>query len=170
MHKISERNKGLVTGFVMVVTSLLMFYGLHKSLQGRNEYIVFALYIAGICWCLADYHRQQNSKKFKDYFSAGFKTFIVACLMMVVFVYIFNKLNPQIRDAMIAENNKLVSEVGSRTPAEVQANADKIKELYLPFTLLATTLKYLFLGGLITMVGAGFLSSRAAESNRPGHI
>ncbi len=154
----------------MVITSLVMFYGMHISLQGRNEYIVFALYIAGICWCLADYHRQRNNKTFKDYFSAGFKTFIVACLMMVVFVYIFNKLNPQIRDAMIAENNKLVSEVGSRTPAEVQANADKIKELYLPFTLLATTLKYLFLGALITVVGAGFLSSRGADSNRQGHI
>ncbi|MEO7264511.1 MAG: DUF4199 family protein [Ferruginibacter sp.] len=170
MDKISERNKGLITGILMVATSLLLFYVLHKSLQGRNEYIIFALYIAGICWCLADYHRQSNNKKFKDYFSAGFKTFIVACLMMVVFAYIFNKLNPQIRDTMIAENNDLVLKSGSRTPAEVQANGDKIKELYLPFTLLATTLKYLFLGALITMVGAGFLSSRAADANRPGHI
>lgn len=154
----------------MIATCLVMFYGLHKSLQGRNEYIVFALYIAGIGWCLADYHRQPNSKKFKDYFSAGFKTFIVACLMMVVFVYIFNKLNPQIRDAMIAENNKLVTEVGSRTPAEVQANAEKIKELYLPFTLLATILKYLFLGALVTLVGSGFLSSSTSVSKQAGHI
>ncbi len=166
MHKISERNKGLITGILMIATSLVIFYVLHKSLLGTNEYIVFALYIAGLCWSLFDYHQQSNSKKFKDYFSAGFRTFIVACLLMVVFVYIFNKLNPQIRDAMIAENDKLVSEVGSRTPAEVQANADKIKELYLPFTLLATTLKYLFIGALISVVGAGFLSNRAAESNR----
>ncbi|MEO6406151.1 MAG: DUF4199 domain-containing protein [Ferruginibacter sp.] len=166
MRSISARNKGIIIGVLMVAICLVMFYMLHKSLQGRNEYVVFAIYIAGICWSLLDHKSQYKADSFKEYFSTGFKTFIVPCLLMVLFVYIFNKLNPQIRDSMISENNNLLQQDGSRTPAEVQANADKIKELYIPFTLLATTIKYLFMGALVTLVGAGFLSSKPAQATR----
>ena len=162
MVDISERNKGLLTGAVMILVCLILFYLLHQQITRTNEYLVFAIYIAGICWSLVAYHRKQTSKTFKDYFSAAFKTFVVASLLIVLFIFIFNKLNPQIRDKMIAENNALLIKDGSRTPAEVQANAAKVKELYLPFTLMATTIKYLFLGALISVVGAGFLSSKKA--------
>ncbi len=81
MQNISARNKGIITGFVMIGILLLFFYGLHKPVNGTTEYIVYVVYIVGILWSLFDFKKSATADaKFKDYFSVAFKTFVIVVL------------------------------------------------------------------------------------------
>jgi hypothetical protein len=79
---------------------------------------------------------------------------------MVIFTYIFYKFNTQYRDNGIAENNKLLLQEGNHTPAEIENNALQLKKIFMPMMLGINTFKYLILGVLVTVVGAGFLSKK----------
>lgn len=161
MQTISPRNKGLVTGSLMVTVLLVFFYGLHKPVIGTAEYVVYAVYIAGILWSLFDFKKTAAADaKFKDYFSTGFKTFIVSVLIMAVFTFIFYKFNLQLRDGPIAENSKLLLQEGNKTTAEIATNAEQLRKIFMPMMVGITTFKYLAIGALIAAVGAGFLSQK----------
>lgn len=145
----------------MATVLLLFFYGLHKPVIGTAEYVVYAVYIAGILWSLFDFKKTATADaKFKDYFSTGFKTFIVAVLIMAVFTFIFYKFNLQLRDGPIAENSKLLLQEGNKTTAEIATNAEQLRKIFMPMMVGITTFKYLAIGALIAAVGAGFLSQK----------
>src|SRR5438128_1585034 len=136
--------KGLITGFVMIALSLLFFYGLKMPANGREQFAVLSAYVIGIAWSLISYKRSTDAQRtFKEYFSVGFKTFIVVTLLMVVFTFIFYKCNLQIREDGIAENNKLLLQEGDHTPAEIEKNADKLRSIFIPLMMGIATFKYL---------------------------
>jgi hypothetical protein len=163
MKNLNARNKGILTGSVMVIVLLLLYYGLHRPITGASEFIVYAIYTAGILWCLYEYKKNTCTKmKFKDYFATGFKTFIIVVLIMVLFTFIFYKLNMQLVTNSIEENNTLLLKEGNKTPVEIAANAAQMKKIFMPMMLGITTFKYLILGTLITAIGAGFLSQDKA--------
>jgi Protein of unknown function (DUF4199) len=161
MANISARNKGIITGFVMIGIWLLLFYGLHKPVIGTTEYYIYVIYIAGITWSLFNYKKTAvGDEKFKDYFSVGFRTFIIVVLMMAIFAFIFYKFNVQLRDGPIAENSQLLLKQGNKTPAEIEANAALLRKIYLPMMTGITTFKYLLIGATIAAVVSGFLSRK----------
>jgi hypothetical protein len=161
MAKIAATYKGLITGALMIALMAICFYGLKLPFNGKEQYLVYTIYTAGIVWSLLAYQKTAGGTiKFKDYFSAGFKTFVIVTLMMVIFTYIFYTLNTQYRDNGIAENNKLLLQEGNHTPAEIENNAQQLKKIFMPMMLGINTFKYLILGVLVTVVGAGFLSKK----------
>jgi hypothetical protein len=134
--------------------------------NGSNQYMVLLLFIAGIAWTLLDFRQTvRDTAGFKDYFSEGFKCFIVITLLMVIYTFAFYKLNPQIMENGIKENNILVMKEGNHTPAEIEENANKLRNIFMPMMLAINTMKYLFLGALVSLVGAGFLVKR--KFNKP---
>ncbi|MBU3714240.1 MAG: DUF4199 domain-containing protein [Ferruginibacter sp.] len=162
MRYIYPRNKGIITGLVLIVLSVILFYGFHLPENGKSQYVVLTTFIIGLLWVLIDFHiRQTDAQKFKEYFSEGFKAFIVITLLMVCYSYIFYKNNPQIMEKGIAENNALISEQGNRTNEEINENAEKLRSIFMPMMLFITTMKFLILGSLVTVVTAGFLSQKA---------
>lgn len=164
MKTLTARNKGIITGTVMVLLSLFFYYVLRQPLESYYQYAVYTVYIAGIIWTLISFHKSgSNALKFKDYFQEGFKCFAIVTFFMVVFVFIFFKLNPGIRDTKFAENNRLLLQEGNHTAAEIEANTKQMKRIFIPMMLGITTFVYLFLGLLITVVTAGFLSQKKAQ-------
>ena len=161
MHNISARNKGLITGTVMVAMALFFFYVLKKPIESNVQYIIYGIYSAGIIWAVLDFKKTAaGSEKFKDYFAAGFKMFVIVTLIMVLFVFIFFYFNPQISDAKFTENTKLLLQEGNHTPAEIEKNSAQMKSIFLPMMLGITTFAYLFLGALITSLTAAFVSQK----------
>lgn len=77
---------------------------------------------------------------------------------MVLYTFVFYKLNPQILENAIKENNTLVMKEGNRTAAEIDANSAKLRSIFMPMMLIITTIKFLILGALVAVIGAGFLS------------
>lgn len=161
LQKINATKKGLLTGFVMIGMSLFFFYGLKWPLNGQEQYIIYTVYLAGILWSLVSFMQAKTeTKTFKEYFSSGFKTFVVVTLLMVVFTFIFFSFDNSYRESGIAENNKLLLAEGNHTPAEIESNAAQLRKIFMPMMLGITLFKYLILGALVTAVGAGFLSQR----------
>jgi hypothetical protein len=161
MKNISARNKGIITAVVMIALTLFFYYGLKQPVESPYQYGVYAAYTIGILWTLISFNKTVNKgAKFKDYFQEGFKTFAIVTLFMVAFVFIFFSANPEIRDAKFAENNRLLLQEGNHTAAEIEANTKQMKRIFIPMMLGITTFVYLFLGVLVTVVTAGFLSQK----------
>jgi hypothetical protein len=159
MKDISATKKGLIIGGLLIVLSACLFYVFKLPENGSNQYAVLLLFIAGVIWALVDYKRKAaTTAGFKDYFNEGFRAFIVVTLLMVVYTFVFYKLNPQILENAIKENNTLVMKEGNRTAAEIDANSDKLRSIFMPMMLIITTIKFLILGALVAVIGAGFLS------------
>lgn len=161
LQQINPTRKGLVTGLLMIALSLLLFYVVKMPLNQKDQYILFSVYIAGIIWSLYAYKQAAtDDTTFKNYFSTGFKTFIVATLLMVLYTFIFFTFNTAYREAGIAENNTLLLKEGNHTPAEIESNARQLRQIFMPVMIGITTFKYLILGALVTAVSAGFFSRR----------
>ena len=161
MKNLSARNKGLMTGILMIAMALFFFYVLKQPFEGNFQYIIYFVYTAGIVWCLLDFKKTAPvDTKFKEYFSAGIKMFVMVTLLMVLFVFVFFYINPEIRDAKFAENSKLLLAEGNHTPVEIEKNTNQMKRIFILMMMGITTFVYLFLGALITSLTAGVLSSK----------
>jgi Protein of unknown function (DUF4199) len=161
MKNISAKYIGLITGGLMVLVSLLMFYQFHLPDTGTVKYVCFSIYTVGIIISLFFFKNNNiEGKEFKDYFSEGFKTFVVVSLMMAIFTFVFYKMNPQIFEKTIEEINKINALDTNKTPAEVIENGNKIKNIQLPMTVTINTLMYMIIGALVSLIGAGFLSQK----------
>lgn len=161
LKDLNATKKGLITGMVMIGLALFFFYVLKMPINQKEQYVIFTVYIAGIAWSLLS-HKQisAENKNFKSYFSTGFKTFIVVTLLMVLYTFIFFKFNTAYRDAGIAENNELLMKEGNHTAAEIERNANQLKQIFMPVMVGIATFKYLILGALVTLIGSGYLSRK----------
>lgn len=142
----------------MIILALFFFYGLKQQPDSEYQYIIYSVYSIGIIWSITAFSKTAgNETKFKEYFSAGFKTFIVITLLMVVFTGIFFKINPGILESKIELNNKLAVQEGNHTPAEIEANANQMRSIFIPMMLTITTFMYLFLGALVSAITSGVI-------------
>lgn len=161
MKNISAKYIGLLTAAAMVAASLLLFYVFHFPENGKNQYFIYGIYAIGIIMGLFLYHQtNKEESSFKNYFSEGFKVFVVVTLIMAVFTFIFYKMNPQILENALVEINTYNAKDENKTPAEVTANAEKLRGIFIPMMIATTTVKNLVLGALITIIAAGFLSQK----------
>ena len=163
MINISSKYIGLITGTAMLMAALIMFYIVKIPAIGSGQYLVWTIYTAGIIWALMN-HKTAPEQTFKAYFSEGFKTFIVAALIIIVYTFIFYKMNPQIVEKMIMDNDALIIKEGNHTPAEMQQNADKFRSIFIPGMLMTNTLIYLVIGALVSVIGAGFLADKKVKN------
>lgn len=158
MKSFNPTIKGIICGIAMIIAALINFYIFHQPVDSSYQYIVYAIYGIGIVWSIYDFSKQVSSDtKFKEYFSAGFKTFIVITLLMVIYTAIFHILNPQILESKIALNNVLVAKEGNHTPVEIEENAKQMRSIFIPMMSAVTTFIYLFLGALISAVTSGVI-------------
>ena len=161
MKNLSAKYIGLLTAAGMVGASLILFYVYNFPDNGKNQYVIYAIYAVGILSSLILFKKNTTEEStFKNYFSEGFKVFVVVTLVMAVFAFIFYKTNPQIFDNTLVEINNYNSKDKDKTPAEVIENAEKLRALYIPMMVATSVFKNLILGVLITIVAAGFLSQK----------
>jgi Ca2+/Na+ antiporter len=158
----SPTYKGLIIAITLVIASMIAFYPMHLPENGNSQYVILSLFTIGLVWVLLDKkkHSKEMQLSLKDYFSEGFKAFIVIALLMAVYTFIFYKMNPQILEKGIAENNELIRSQGNKTQAEIQENAIKLRSIFIPMMLMLNTIKFLFLGCLISLTMGGLLSQK----------
>ena len=165
MNNLSATKKGIFISILMMLSSLITFYIFHMPDNGNSQYLVLSVFIAGIFWALLDFHKKNPEANFKNYFGEGFRTFIVISLLMVIFAFIFYKINPQIMEDGIRENDALLRKEGNKTEAEIISNANQLRSIFIPVMLSLTTIKYLFLGALSSaVIGGLFLQKKQASS------
>jgi len=162
MKDTSPTQKGLLTSVLMILAFLFSVYILKNPIASDFQFIIYSIYCFGIVWSLVSYFRSDNEKKsFSNFFTIGFKTFIVVALLMAVFYYFYFSFNPGFNDNQIEENSKKLLLQKNHLPNEIKENAIQLKKM---FKLMMTSLIifwFLILGALITAIAAAFLSNKA---------
>ena len=151
MISLSPTIKGLITGILMIGTSLAI-YGYFGTFESQLVYITYALYVGGIVWTLVAYSKMEVLKTFKTYFTQGFRCFIMVTFLMVAFTFGFLKMTPGMKEEM-AQNARIeLMKQGDKTPAEIESNVIQLKEYYITFQTSITIFRYLFIGSVITLL------------------
>ncbi len=157
--KLSPLVKGLITGGVLIITSLATYKYLPQ--ESPLHYLVFAVYAIGIVWTLIAWrYSTAYSGRFADGFNAGFRCFVVATLIMAAFVYNFNKSHPEFaeqsavyyREQLVKENNK--------SPVEIDKAIAIYKKQYTLKLVSGAIFGYLLIGAAVTTLTAFSLTRR----------
>ena len=160
MKNLTATRKGILTGLIMIGFSLLIYYS-KGNFENGLQYITYAMYIAGIIWTLIAYQQSSSDNKtFKNYFSEGFKCFVVVTLLMVAFTFIFLKLNPGMKEDMALKTRAELNNKGNYMPAQVDEMVEKSKQYFVTMLVSMATFGYLIIGALITAITSGFLSQQ----------
>ncbi len=160
MLQLTPAKKGIVTALTMMTSSICTFYLFHLPDNGNSQYLILSEFIGGMLWVLLSFGKENPGSSFKAYFNTGFKAFVMITFLMVVYAYVFYKLNPQIMEEGIRMNDELIRKEGNKTAAEIAANDIQLRNIYMPMMLSLTTIKYLFLGALSTAITGGLLSQK----------
>ncbi len=158
MRNISARNKGLITGALIVLISAVAYY-FNKSFENGITLAAYFIYAAGVVWTLIAFHlKKDGNKNFKDYFQQGFKCYIVVTLIMVCATWIFLKWNVQMQNEMIEFQRKQLIEAHNYSEPDIEQQLARYKKLLLPGYTIGAILSYLGIGTLITLLVSAFLS------------
>ena len=157
MRNLNATYKGIITGLVMVGISLAIFY-IKKSFDNSLQYITYLVYIAGIGWTLYSYSKMPGAiRSFKNYFSQGFKCFVVVTLVMLAFTYIFIKSDPSMKEQMAVNYRIELEKKGNLTPDEITRSVDNAKEYFVMMFVSAAIFGYLAIGAVITAIISAIL-------------
>lgn len=166
MKQITPAKKGLLIGLLMILASVFSLYVLKNPVESNFQLIVYTIFCAGIIWSMISYSKTVTpTKTFNNYFSIGFKTFVVISLLMAVFAYIYFSVHLEFRDNKIAENSHLLALQGNHLPNEIEANAKQLKKMFMPMMISAAIFRYFIIGALVTVIAAGFLSKKSSAAN-----
>ena len=159
MKQPTPTQKGLITGALMIIASLFSSEILKNPVESYFQFIIYLIFSLGIVWSLVSFSKiNSDQNSFKDFFSIGFKTFIVVTLLMAGFAYIYFSLHIEFRDGKIAENSKLLLQQGDHLPKEIEENANQLKKMFMPMMISSAVFRYLILGALITAISGAYLS------------
>jgi hypothetical protein len=152
--------KGLITGIVMLATSLLMYYG-NAQIASGWQYLIYVIYAGGILWTLMDYARTPSYQgKFGELFIQGFRCFIVVTLVMVTFTGIFSKMHPEFAEESAKYFREELAKEKNRTPDEINKQVEEYKNQYTTKLVSMSIFGYLLVGSVFTAAGAGMLLLR----------
>ena len=161
MKQTTPAQKGLLTGSLMILASVFSLYVLKNPVESNFQMLVYCIFCFGIVWSLVSYFRSDNDKKgFGNFFSIGFKTFVVVALLMAAFTWLYFSLHPEFRDSKIAENGRLLLLQGNHMPKEIDDYSAQLKKIFIPMMISYAIFGYLILGALITVIAAAFLSRK----------
>jgi NADH:ubiquinone oxidoreductase subunit 6 (subunit J) len=158
VNKLSATKKGLITGIAMIVLALVfVFAGLPFS--GSHQYGVYLVYTAGIIWTLVSFDQvNKDNRSFKTHFGEGFRCFIVAALLMVIYTFIVLKTHTVFRDTAATAFKQQLELTGDKTPAEVTTLITQMKEKFAVVITGGAVFVYLIIGSLVTAITSAFLT------------
>ena len=160
MKNISARNKGLITGIIMIIISMGIYLA-KKNFENNLQYITYATYVAGILWTLFAFKTATgNTATFKQYFAEGFKCFIVIALLMVVFTVVFLMLHPELKNQMVTLMTEELKKQKDIAPLDIENKIAFAKKAFFPSLVMGAVFSYLAIGALVTLIASAFITSQ----------
>ena len=160
MNKMTPLIKGVITGVLMVILTLLLFY----SKQPANtplQFLAYPIYAGGIMWTLISYSRSPDfTGRFPGLFGRGFRCFIMVTLIMVVFTGVFSVMHPEFSEEAATYYRESLLKDHNKTPAEIEELVSGVKKQYTTGVVSITIFRYLIIGALFTAAGSGILMKR----------
>lgn len=160
MQQLNSTKKGIVISMVLVLMHLISFYIFGNPVKSNWQIFIYSTYAIGLFWVIATARFQMHHTLIKSLFAEGFKAFIVVTFVSTFFIFIFYKLNPQICESGIAENNLMLMKEGNKTPAEISENSEQFRTIFIPMMLATNIFIHLVIGAVTSMFCGGILSKR----------
>ena len=158
MNTISAKNKGLITGALIVLLSAITYY-IKRSFDNYILLVAYLVYASGIVWTLVSFHNQkEQNHTFKDYFQQGFKCFIVVTLIMVCATWLFMKFNVRLQDEIIEFQRHQLKLDNNYSEPDIEEKLKQYRKILLPGYTIGAILSYLGIGTLITCLLSVFLN------------
>ncbi|MBL0146361.1 MAG: hypothetical protein IPP48_11985 [Chitinophagaceae bacterium] len=85
---------------------------------------------------------------------------MVVTLLMVLFTIVFILLHPELKDGMVALMQKDLASSKDLVQSDIDTRIAAAKKMFLPAYIMGAVFSYLVIGALVSVIGAGFLSSK----------
>ena len=160
MNKLRPSVKGIITGILMVIASLSLYYS-NTPRGSAVHYIIYVFYAAGITWTLISYSRWPSfTGKFSDLFGQGFRCFIVAILIVVAYTAIFSMMHPEFAEDAAKHYRADLIKQGDKLPADIDKLVNDAKKQYTTGVVYFTIFGYLIIGAFINAAGSAILMKK----------
>lgn len=161
MHRtIPPALKGLVTAILMIGL-VLFIYSRGKSVDPRLQYLIYAIYGAGVIWTLIAYRNSSSfTGRFGSLFNQGFRCFIVVTLSIVLFTAIFSNMHPEFAEESGEAYRLELIKQKDKTPDQIEKETADYKKQYTVRLISVSIFGYLIIGAGITALGSALLTRR----------
>ncbi len=117
--------------------------------------IQIAIMGAGIVLSIFIYKKtQQGPIGFLDLFQSGFRHFIAATLVMVMFTYINQKQHPEYAKQVALEQRVQLANTGKYTLAQLNEMTKEAEKQFITVAIYGTVFRYLILGAVFAAVSS----------------
>lgn len=160
--KLTPAIKGGITGALMIIVSVLVF---NAGLPSGSpiHYLVFAIFGGGIIWALIAYKNSAAfTGKFGDLFNQGFRTFIIATLMIVIYTGVLVKTHPELSELEKKGTIEYYRKQGNKTEKEIEIEGERAKKNYFTSVIALTIPGFLVVGALTTALLSLTLTKRTS--------
>jgi hypothetical protein len=149
--------KGLLIALVMIVISLVINFTGNQDNKAM-QYIVWAVYLAGIIWAINQYGKEiHHNSTFGNYFAHGFKTAAMVTLLMIIFTVVLLMVSPEIKEKALDEARKAMAARKGVTDEQMQQAVDLTKRFFYPMVMGATLVMNLIIGAISSLIGAAIV-------------
>jgi len=160
MNKYSPLLKGVITGVLMIILTLLLFYSKQPA-DTPLQFLSYTIYGGGIIWTIISYsHSPFHTGKFSELFGQGFRCFIMVTLIMVTFTAIFSMLHPEFAEEAAKYYKESLMKEHSKTPSEIEDMVRQVKKQYTTSVVSITIFRYLIIGVIFTAACSGIIIKR----------
>ena len=139
----------------MIAVILMGFYQFAMD-EFTAQWIAYGFYAVGITTTL--YLNKPVSNKFGDYFSQGFRCFVIITLILVAFTAVFNYLHPELAVQSAALFKAELLKVNDRTPAEIERDVKLYQDGFPTAIISRSIFGYLIFGALATAISSLLLT------------
>ena len=150
----SNVTKGITISLFIIFLSVF-FYFLGAGMQGWPQYLIYAVYAAGIMWSCVTYGKQLNGNlTFGNAFAHGFKVAAVVTVLMIGFTLAISAFSPEMKEKTLEAVRSEMAKNPGVTPDMIEKTTAIYTRWFTPILIGSALLGYLFLGLLASLAGA----------------
>lgn len=120
------------------------------------QWIAYGIYALGVTASI--YLNKAGQQQFGDFFSLGFRSFIITTLGLVVFTAIFNYLHPEIATQSAELYRTDIIKAQNRTPAEIEQDVKLYRDGFATAIISRSIFGYLVFGALVAAISSFLLT------------
>ena len=124
-------------------------------MTGGIQYLGYAVFLAGIIFCISQYGKQINyNSTFGNYFAHGFKVTALVTAIMIIYIVIFIILFPDFKEKAMDKAKIAMREKNNLTEEQMTQALEITRKFFMVFLIGGTLVAYLIFGALAALIGA----------------
>lgn len=150
----SNVTKGIIIALIIMVLHIITFFS-GFSIDGWTQYVIYAVFIAGIIASCIIYGKQMNGNvTFGNTFAHGFKVTAVVAVLMVAFFLLFTAVFPEVKEKMLETVKEKMSTDPRLTQDKIDQAMENSQKSFTVFMIAGTLFGNIFIGLLASLIGA----------------